>query len=195
MPDQPDFPKSDQSLPDTGVTISSSESPPPPGPPKVEEFPPPTTELKPPPEPAMEPAVPDLQPPGVEPSMPSPPEAGPIVSPSPPEEAAAALVSEEPPKRGINLKKFLPFVLVLIVFIALIWIGYKIILPRLSPGSQEVTLTYWGLWEPETIYSSVVSEYQQSHPNVKIEYVQHSPKRMGLLVFANDAAINCFWFP
>jgi multiple sugar transport system substrate-binding protein len=92
------------------------------------------------------------------------------------EEAAAALVTEEPPKRGINLKKFLPFLLVLVVFAALIGIGYKIILPRLSPESQEVTLAYWGLWEPETIYSSVVSEYQQSHPNVEIEYVQHSPK-------------------
>jgi multiple sugar transport system substrate-binding protein len=160
---------------------------------------PPTTELKSPPpvypEPSREeptkPVSPDFQPPSPEPSvisspdvpLPTPPPTEPLTSTLtppeaiPPEEAATALVSEEPGGKGINIKKFLPFVLVLIVFIALIGVGYKLILPRLmKTTSQEVTLTYWGLWEPETIYSSVINEYQQSHPKVKIEYVQHSPK-------------------
>ncbi len=172
MPDQPDY-----SLPNLKKDFPSAP-PPQPGPPKIEEtLPPPTS--------------PDFQPPSPEPSVPSYPEVPPSAPPPPepltstltppeaipPEEAAAALVTEEPGRKGINIKKFLPFLLVLIIFVALIGVGYKLILPRLMKTAiQEVTLTYWGLWEPETIYSSVISEYQQSHPKVKIEYVQHSPK-------------------
>jgi len=189
-PPQPGPPKIEESPPEP-----SREEPPQPELPVA----PPTTELKPPPpvypEPSREeptkPASPDFQPSSLEspipgsPEMPSsaPPPLEPLTSTLtppkaiPPEEAAAALVTEEPGKKGINTKKFLPFLLVLIIFVALIGVGYKLILPRLmKTTSQEITLTYWGLWEPETIYNSVISEYQQAHPNIKIEYVQHSPK-------------------
>ena len=197
MPDQPDYshPNLKKDFP--------FEPPPQPGPPKMETSPPvpepekpeppivpPTTELKPPPPEPTEPESPDFQPPSPEPLVPSSPDLPPAPPPAeplsstltppeaiPPEEAATALVTEEPGRRGINIKKFLPFLLVIIIFVALIGIGYKLILPRLmKTTSQEVTLTYWGLWEPETIYNSVINEYQQSHPQVKIEYVQHSPK-------------------
>jgi len=185
MPDQPDY-----SRPDFKKDFSF-EPPPQPGPPKIKESPvvpepdnpkppvaPPTTELKPPP-PSPEPSIPSY--PEALSSTPPPPEplTSTLTPPEaiPPEEAAAALVTEEPGKKGINIKKFLPFLLVLIIFVALIGVGYKLILPRLmKTTSQEITLTYWGLWEPETIYNSVISEYQQAHPNIKIEYVQHSPK-------------------
>lgn len=35
-------------------------------------------------------------------------------------------------------------------------------------------LTYWGLWEPESVMESVIEAYEDLHPNVTIHYVQKS---------------------
>ncbi len=42
-------------------------------------------------------------------------------------------------------------------------------------GLTQTTLTYWGLWEPESVYQTVIADYQQKHPNVKIVYQKQSP--------------------
>lgn len=41
-------------------------------------------------------------------------------------------------------------------------------------GSEQVELTYWGLWEDETIISPLISEYQSQNPKVKITYQKQS---------------------
>ena len=38
-----------------------------------------------------------------------------------------------------------------------------------------VTLTYWGLWEPEEVIRPLLDEFQTVHPNVKVEYQMQSP--------------------
>ncbi len=43
-----------------------------------------------------------------------------------------------------------------------------------SPGSQQVTLTYWGLWEPSTVTQQVFDDFQKAHPNIKVNYQQQS---------------------
>lgn len=40
---------------------------------------------------------------------------------------------------------------------------------------KEVTLKYWALWEPEAVIKPLILEYQQEHPNVKIEYKLEVP--------------------
>lgn len=40
--------------------------------------------------------------------------------------------------------------------------------------SAKVTLTYWGLWEPESVFQTVIADYQKTHPNVTIKYVKQS---------------------
>jgi multiple sugar transport system substrate-binding protein len=85
----------------------------------------------------------------------------------------------EKSRRRPNLKKFLPFLLLFLILGGLVFAGWKLLQNRQLPGlpvGQEVSLTYWGLWEPETVFNTVISEYQQAHPKVKINYVQHSPK-------------------
>lgn len=42
-------------------------------------------------------------------------------------------------------------------------------------SSQAVTLTYWGLWEPKEVMEGVIADYQQTHPNVTINYIKQSP--------------------
>ncbi len=59
-------------------------------------------------------------------------------------------------------------VLLIIIFIVI----------RLFRSSGEVSgeITWWGLWEDESLVSSLITEYQEKNPNVKITYVKQSPK-------------------
>lgn len=36
--------------------------------------------------------------------------------------------------------------------------------------TEQVVLTYWGLWEPSAVLESVIAEYEEAHPGVKIDY-------------------------
>jgi ABC-type glycerol-3-phosphate transport system substrate-binding protein len=42
--------------------------------------------------------------------------------------------------------------------------------------SASATLTYWGLWEPTPVMQEVISDYEQSHPGIKVNYQQQSYK-------------------
>lgn len=37
---------------------------------------------------------------------------------------------------------------------------------------NQIVLTYWGLWEPESVMQSIIQKYEAQNPNVKIQYVQ-----------------------
>src|SRR5690606_33564783 len=39
-------------------------------------------------------------------------------------------------------------------------------------SSKPVTLTYWGLWESETIMEPLINQYEQDNPHVTINYEQ-----------------------
>lgn len=47
-----------------------------------------------------------------------------------------------------------------------------VILPRLRPPT--ITLTYWGLWEPDTVLKPAIDKYESTHPNIKIAYQMQS---------------------
>ncbi len=54
-------------------------------------------------------------------------------------------------------------ILVLIVVVALV---ASLAFRRSGP----VTIVYWGLWEPESVYQEVFSDFKKTHPNVTIKY-------------------------
>jgi len=86
----------------------------------------------------------------------------------------AELTAEESSGKGVP-KKVLTF---LVIFVLLVLAGlavFKFLLPRFQ-GTKEVTLTYWGLWEPETIMKGIINEWEKENPNIKINYLQQSPK-------------------
>ncbi|RPJ69005.1 MAG: hypothetical protein EHM20_16865 [Alphaproteobacteria bacterium] len=58
----------------------------------------------------------------------------------------------------------LVFLVTVVIIVAKIFFG----------GFSQTTLTYWGLWEPEVVYATVIADYQTKHPNVKIEYKKQS---------------------
>jgi multiple sugar transport system substrate-binding protein len=99
-------------------------------------------------------------------------------------------VPPTPPPAGIKIqqpifKKLIPLVGILIVITLVVALVTKVILPLVNKGGagtttttsgKKVTLTYWGLWEPENVMSSVIADYQKSHPNIVINYSRQSHK-------------------
>jgi len=79
---------------------------------------------------------------------------------------------------GGKFKRFLSILLIIIFLGAIGGAVYKFVLPRFFSlgGKNEVSLTYWGLWEEDNVLSTVLADYQSSHPNVKITYERQSPR-------------------
>lgn len=101
-----------------------------------------------------------------------------VTSPLPPPPS-----SEEPTSvsslGGIleKLKKILPIFLAFIIVLGLVSIGIRFFKGKRGIlSNKEVTLTYWGLWEPVGVMETVIAEYQKDHPKIKINYSQESPQ-------------------
>jgi len=45
-----------------------------------------------------------------------------------------------------------------------------------SSSSGQVTLTYWGLWEPKEVIQPLLDEYQSQNTNITIEYQMRDPE-------------------
>ena len=75
-------------------------------------------------------------------------------------------------------KRLLPILIGLGIIILLFLLVTKIILPKFQKQKtpEIITLKYWGLWEPENLMAEVISDYQQTHPNVTVQYVRQSSK-------------------
>ncbi|MFH2062043.1 MAG: extracellular solute-binding protein, partial [Candidatus Beckwithbacteria bacterium] len=73
-------------------------------------------------------------------------------------------------------KKILPILIGLGVIILLFLLVTKVIIPKFSkPKEPEIiSLKYWGLWEPESVISQIISDYQVTNPNINIQYIMQS---------------------
>lgn len=111
-------------------------------------------------------------------SSPPPPPPGQAAPPSPPPPPPPQGIGS-PPSQSPDLgRKSFPKKLLIAIPVLLVFLGIIIfIINNLLPGlrnNKEITLTWWGLWEDEEIVAPLIQEYQQSHPNVKIQYVKQS---------------------
>jgi len=92
-----------------------------------------------------------------------------VMSPSPP--------SVIPVADGSILggfKKLLIFILLVAIILGGGFFVFKKLEKRVGKGGA-VTLTYWGLWEPEEAIKGVLLEWEKSHPNTRINYIFQSP--------------------
>jgi len=71
-----------------------------------------------------------------------------------------------------NLGILVPIAAAVILGLAGFLFTKLLILPRLA--KQAITLTYWGLWEPNEIMVPVIAKYESNHPGVKINYQMQS---------------------
>lgn len=101
-------------------------------------------------------------------TSPLPPHPEPLISssvlPTPPEPTPL-------PKKKSKLLLVLPF-------LAVIAIGLAVLLFIRGNGIKNtggpVNLTYWGLFEPNSVFQQVVADYEKTNTNVKINYQQQS---------------------
>lgn len=104
-------------------------------------------------------------PPGKTPTTPSP------ILAATPAQSFLAQIKEDP-------KRWLLILLVgVIALFSLIWFISRLFTRATPagqnvavPAGQEVTLTYWGLWEPTEAFQQVISEYEEAHPGTRIDY-------------------------
>lgn len=162
-----------------------SASPPAPQP---QPSPPPSKE-----QPMVSPQTPTSPPPPVPPSPHSP--QPPLTLPQDKADSSLTKASEDqpsppPPTAPLipksatnNVKKSTGKKLkgILLVFISLIILigggltGIWLILNR--PGKDvQVTITYWGLWEQESVMKPIFDQYMAENPNVTINYINSSPQ-------------------
>ncbi|MDZ7587104.1 MAG: extracellular solute-binding protein, partial [Patescibacteria group bacterium] len=75
-------------------------------------------------------------------------------------------------------KRLIPILIGLGIIILLFLLSTKVILPKIQKTKTPtiITLKYWGLWEPENIMAEIISDYQQTHPNVTVQYISQSSK-------------------
>lgn len=96
-----------------------------------------------------------------------------------PENPPPGAISEPPPMYSSSpFKKILILISVLLIFLGLAFLLYKVITKKGTSKNTNVPvkLTYWGLWETNAVMGPLIEEYQKTHKNITIEYTQQSPQ-------------------
>lgn len=77
-------------------------------------------------------------------------------------------------------KKYIILVAVVLILLALLFLALfvvKSIFKTKPKPSENVTITYWGLWEDKEVIQPIIDEYINSHPNISINYIKQDPKQ------------------
>lgn len=95
--------------------------------------------------------------------------------------APAPIISDLPRDMAISSSPFRNIVPIIIGIVAIVLLGLAAFtfLPKLLGGNKSsgnITLTYWGLWEPASVMQTVIADYERDNPGVKINYTMQSPK-------------------
>lgn len=89
---------------------------------------------------------------------------------------SGSLPPPPPPFEEDKKKKILVFaagaVIVLILLFAIVRIFF-----RSKSAPQNVTLTYWGLWEGKEIIQPILDDYKRTHPTITVEYIKEDPQQ------------------
>jgi len=77
--------------------------------------------------------------------------------------------------RGSAVKKILMIFLVFILIGGFGGGGWYAM--KLMNANKTVTITYWGLWENESVIKPVIDEFEAQNPKIKVQYVKQSHKQ------------------
>ncbi len=76
----------------------------------------------------------------------------------------------------LNIKFFQSFLL--LVLTSLLLSACQVpFLSRRGAQTEQITLTYWGLWEPPELIQPLIDQYQATHPNITIKYEKQNPQQ------------------
>lgn len=79
-----------------------------------------------------------------------------------------------PPQRRAFPKKLIIILFVIIIVLGLISVLVPILRQNIGRVGGQVNLTWWGLWEDQSVVQPLIDEYQAANPNVKVTYIQQS---------------------
>lgn len=83
-----------------------------------------------------------------------------------------------PSRSSFLSKKTLLVVLGLVLFLGFSFFIFRFASGFLTKGEkEEVTLTYWGLWEDENVMRSVLSDFEKANPHIKVNYSKKDIKQ------------------
>ena len=110
-----------------------------------------------------------------------------LESPPPPMQAAPSITPPPPPTTPVDsnssvgeapsnpMRKILPIIGAVVALLVIVVLGIKF-LPSLikKAGVTQTTITWWGLWENDSVVKSLIDEYQHENPKIKVNYVHQS---------------------
>ena len=99
----------------------------------------------------------------------------PTASPAPPESTPSPSQSSSNVVGSSPFRNIIPIVIGVGALLLLVVLGF-VLVPKFFKKTEAVNLTYWGLWEPESVVKPLIDEYQAANPNVKISYIYQSPR-------------------
>ena len=99
----------------------------------------------------------------------------PTASPAPPESTPSPSQSSSNVVGSSPFRNIIPIVIGVGALLLLVVLGF-VLVPKFFKKTEAVNLTYWGLWEPESVVKPLIDEYQVANPNVKISYIYQSPR-------------------
>ncbi len=82
----------------------------------------------------------------------------------------------EDPSSNKNLPKTIIFSIAGLVVLGLVGflLSKFVFKGNANTSSEPVTITYWGLWEPEPVIQGVIAEFEKENPGIKVDYRKHS---------------------
>ena len=121
------------------------------------------------------PAVSDASP--TWPATPANEQPSPAIEPIPQPSVPQVTTPIKPPKPNIFKKILFPLLALVALVVGAYLVYTQIIQPRITTSEPEIiTLTYWGLWEPQEVIQPLINQYQADHPNIQINYLKQSPQ-------------------
>lgn len=85
-------------------------------------------------------------------------------------------------------KKIISLVIGAVVVLLILTFFFLFIFSRIKPTVTGPTqLTYWGLWEDPQVFSEVISDFNKTHPNIKINFVKQDIKNLGKYIDRIDS--------
>jgi len=98
---------------------------------------------------------------------------------SPPQNVPQDVPIDVPPP-GSPIKKiiFIAGGIILVLILALI--GYFFLWPIFQPKPvEDVTLTYWGVWDDEQVFADVINQFEAENPHVTVKYEKQDIATLG----------------
>ncbi len=66
-----------------------------------------------------------------------------------------------------------PWLFIALALVIILIIGLVIIfLTKGKKKTEPITLTYWGLWEPESVVQGMIADWEKDNPNIKVQYIK-----------------------